>query len=74
MDDKKQEAERKEIKNWARFSQMGIQMMATIGLGTWLGVWLDGHFATKNPLFTVVLSLLSIGVSLYNVVRQLPKD
>ncbi len=74
MNEKQLKESTGEAKKWAKFSQMGIQMMATIGLGTWLGVWLDGHFGTKNPLFTVVLSLLSIGTSLYNVIRQLPKE
>ena len=64
----------KEAATWIKFSQIGVQMMATIGLGTWLGYWLDGKYAMKNPLFTVVLSLVSIGASLYNVIRQLPKN
>jgi ATP synthase protein I len=64
----------KQVSAWAKFSQMGIQMLATIGLGTWLGYWLDGKFAMKNPIFTVILSLTSIAAALYNIIRQLPKD
>ncbi len=63
----------KNKENWLIFAQMGIQMALTIGLGTWAGYWLDGQMANKNPIATVVLSLLSIAVSLYNVIRQLPK-
>ncbi len=63
----------KNKENLLIFAQMGIQMALTIGLGTWAGYWLDGRMANKNPIATVILSLLSIGVSLYNVIRQLPK-
>ncbi|MCU0326004.1 MAG: AtpZ/AtpI family protein [Spirosomaceae bacterium] len=67
----------KKAQNWVVYSQIGIQMAATIGLGTWLGYWLDGKFEkfeNKVPAMTIILSLLSIGVSMYNVIRQLPKE
>lgn len=63
----------KNKENWLVFVQMGLQMALTIGLGTWAGYWLDGRMANKNPIATIILSLLAIGVSLYNVIRQLPK-
>lgn len=64
----------KKAQSWVVYSQIGIQMAATIGLGTWLGYWLDGKFENKVPAMTIILSLLSIGVSMYNVIRQLPKE
>lgn len=64
----------KKAQNWVVYSQIGIQMAATIGLGTWLGYWLDGKFENKVPAMTIIFSLLSIGVSMYNVIRQLPKE
>lgn len=64
----------KDKQNWLVFTQIGLQMALTIGLGTWAGYWIDGKMANKNPIATLVLSLLSIGVSLYNVIRQIPKN
>ena len=39
---------------------MAFQMLAIIGLSAWLGTWLDGHFHTKNPWFTIGLMLLGL--------------
>lgn len=61
-------------RTWLKFTQIGLQMILTIGLGTWFGYWLDSRSANKTPVWTLVLSLTSIGVSLYNVIRQLPKQ
>lgn len=71
---KKMQESPKEKQNWLIFTQIGLQMALTIGLGTWAGYWLDGKMANKNPVATLVLSLLSIGTALYNVIRQLPKN
>lgn len=57
---------------YVKYSTMAIQMGVTIGLGTWLGVYLDERFQT-NPLFTIILSLASIGVALYLVLKDVLK-
>ncbi|WP_337042220.1 AtpZ/AtpI family protein [Emticicia sp. 17c] len=64
----------KNTKAWLKYSQIGLQMILTIGLGTWFGYWLDGKMANKTPVWTLICSLTFIGVSLYNVIRQLPKQ
>lgn len=66
------EEERKKTQSWVKFSQIGFQMAATIGLGTWFGYWLDKK--TNSHFYTVIFSLLAIGAALYNVIRQLPKE
>ncbi|TGD78379.1 AtpZ/AtpI family protein [Hymenobacter wooponensis] len=62
------------LRSFARYSGIGIQMLATIGLSTWAGYWLDGHFQTKTPWFTVALMLLGLFAALYNVIRSVTKD
>lgn len=64
----------KNTKTWLKFTQIGLKMILTIGLGTWFGYWLDGRTDNKTPVWTLILSLSSIGISLYNVIRQLPKQ
>ncbi|MBK7816963.1 MAG: AtpZ/AtpI family protein [Bacteroidia bacterium] len=45
-------------------------MGAIIGLSTWGGVKLDDHFKTQRPYYTIVLSLLGIGIALYVVIKD----
>jgi ATP synthase protein I len=62
------------LRSFARYSGIGIQMLATIGLSTWAGYWLDGHFQTKTPWFTLSLMLLGLFAALYNVIKSVTKD
>jgi ATP synthase protein I len=55
--------------NFAKYSGLGIQMLAIIGLGTWLGIWLDGRFGI-SPWGTVILMLLSVFIAMYQVIRS----
>lgn len=57
----------------AKYSGIAFQMLATIGLSAWAGVWLDGHFRTKTPWFTIGLMLAGVLVALYQVIRSLTK-
>ncbi|NVO84814.1 AtpZ/AtpI family protein [Hymenobacter terrestris] len=57
----------------ARYSGIGVQMAATIGLSTWAGYWLDKHYQTKTPWFTLGLMLLGLFAALYNVIRAVSK-
>ena len=59
--------------NVAKYSGIAFQMLAIIGLSAWAGVWLDGHYQTKTPWFTVGLMLLGLFVALYQVIRSLTK-
>ncbi|MBC8081806.1 MAG: AtpZ/AtpI family protein [Hymenobacter sp.] len=59
--------------NFAKYSGLGIQMLAIIGLGTWLGIWLDGRFGI-GPWGTVVLMLLSVFMAMYQVIRAVSGD
>ena len=57
----------------AKYSGIAFTMLAIIGLSTWAGIWLDGHFHTTTPWFTLVLMLLGLFVALYSVIRSLTK-
>jgi len=52
---------------------MAFQMGATIGLGSWAGVKLDEKFETESKIFTIILSLFSVGVAMYLVIRDVTK-
>jgi F0F1-type ATP synthase assembly protein I len=45
-------------------------MIAIIGIGVYLGVKLDKKYPNKYKLFTLIFSLLAIGIALYSVIKQ----
>jgi ATP synthase protein I len=57
-----------------KYSGIAIQMAAIIGLSTWAGVWLDGHFHTKTPWYTISFTLGGIFLALYQVIRSVSSD
>ena len=54
---------------WLALINIPIQMGVIIFGFTYLGIWLDSRFKTKN-LFTIILSLFSVFIALYNVIKQ----
>jgi len=48
-------------------------MMATIAVGTYCGFRLDKYLGWKIPVCTIVLSLLSVGIAIWNAVKDLLK-
>lgn len=56
-----------------KFSGMAFQMMITIGAGAWGGHALDQRYQLEKPVWTIVLSLLGIAISLYLVIRSASK-
>ena len=61
------------LRAFAKYSGIAFQMLATIGLSAWAGTWLDGHFANKNPWWTICLMLFGVLAALYQVIRSLTK-
>lgn len=61
------------IRKWAVFSGIGIQMGVIIGLGVFLGVTLDEKYPNDSSAFTVILSLSSVFLAMYAVIKQLQK-
>ncbi len=54
-----------------KYSNLGFQMAAIIGLSAWGGNKLDKHYHNETPVFTIVLSLLGIAVALYIVIKDI---
>jgi len=49
-------------------------MGVIIGLSVWGGTKLDDYFKTKDPYYTIVLSLLGIGAAFYVVIKGVISD
>jgi F0F1-type ATP synthase assembly protein I len=56
---------------YARYSGMAIQMIAVIGVGTFIGVKLDEKFPNEHNLYTIGLSLASVIGSMVLVISQI---
>ncbi|MBF4515286.1 AtpZ/AtpI family protein [Flavobacterium sp. ANB] len=55
---------------WLVFMNIPIQMGIIIFLFSYLGVWLDEKYSNGGSLWTIILSLFSVFLALYNVIRQ----
>jgi F0F1-type ATP synthase assembly protein I len=61
---------KKQPSKWLVFLNIPFQMGIIIAIGVFAGAYLDEKLQTK-PLFIIVLSLSSIALSFYNIMRQL---
>ncbi len=59
----------KNVSNYAKYSGLAFQMLGTIVLFTYAGYKLDAWQANKIPVWTLVLSLVSIAASLYRFIK-----
>lgn len=66
----------KPLNDYAKYSTMAIQMGVIIGGGSYGGYKLDEYFKNETPVFTIILSLVSIGIAMYLILKDLikPKD
>lgn len=61
------------LKTYARYAGVGFQMVAIIGLFTFIGYKLDQNRNAKQPLMTALFSLVGVGLALYQVIRTVVK-
>lgn len=63
--------EKRQLNNYAKFSSLAFQMFAIIGLGSFVGVKLDEYYPNQHNLYTLILSLSSVLISLYYIIRRI---
>ena len=64
-------SQKKPLNSYARLSGLAIQMFAIIGIGTFVGVKLDEKFPNQHKLFTASLSLTSVILAIFIVIRRI---
>lgn len=64
----------KPINSFVKFSGLGLQMLATIGVGAWLGHKLDQYLQLKFPVFLLAFVFLLFGGVMYQLYRMLNKE
>jgi len=61
------------LNNYARYSSIAIQMAVIIFAGVFGGFKLDKLVNIKFPIFTVLFSLISVGLAIYFAIKDLLK-
>jgi hypothetical protein len=61
------------LKGYARYSSLALQMGVIITLGTLGGLKLDKLINLKFPVFTLILSLVSVAIAIYLALKDLLK-
>ena len=66
----------KPLDSYAKYSSLAIQMGVIIGGGCYGGYKLDEYFHNTTPIFTIILSLVSIAIAMYLILKDFikPKD
>lgn len=49
-------------------------MIATIGIGAFIGYYLDGKYKSERHLFTASITLIFVGIALYNAIKSVIND
>jgi len=61
----------KPINTYAKFSSIAIQMIAIIGVGTFIGIKLDEKFPNTHDLYTLGFTLSAVILSIIYVIRRI---
>ena len=71
---KQTENKKPPLYSYAKYSGIAFQMLAIILIGVFGGVKLDEYLNLSFPVFTVILSILSVFFSIYYVIKDLMKN
>jgi F0F1-type ATP synthase assembly protein I len=70
---KNQKSNLSNLNNAAKYSTIGFQMIAIILVGVFGGIKLDQIVRFEFPVFTVVLTIVSVILSMYYAIKDLLK-
>ncbi|MDN3587946.1 AtpZ/AtpI family protein [Pedobacter aquatilis] len=73
MDKPKDDNNGKRLNGVAKYSAIGFQMIATIGLLTFIGYKIDEHQKNNSNLITAIFALVGVALGLYQAIRQITK-
>ncbi len=70
MSDNSQDPKKKRNK-WLALINIPIQMGAIVFAFAYLGKWLDSEYPNEHNIYVKVLTIVGVGIAMYNVNRQL---
>lgn len=56
--------------NYAYYTGVGFQMLAIIGVFTYIGYRIDKSRDAGSPIFTAVFALVGVCISIYTVIKS----
>lgn len=62
-----------QLKNYAKYSSLFIQMAVIIGGGVASGYFIDKSLQFHFPLFTIIFSLISVFAAIYLTIKDFIK-
>ena len=60
--------------NYLKYSGLGLQMLATIGVAGWLGYKVDQYFELNFPAFMIGLGLIGFIGTMFQLYRSINKS
>lgn len=70
---KSQTLKKNQPNSFLRYSGMATTMAVIILIGVLGGRWLDEHFQTETPWYTLTGSILGVTLSMYYIIKDLIK-
>jgi len=74
MANSNQNKDNNQATNFAKYTGIAFQMLATIGVFCFIGYKIDQNRASSKFVFTAILGLVGVIISLISVVRSLNKN
>ena len=62
-----------QLKDFARYSGLGFQILISLLLGFFAGQKLDQWVGTQNPWFTILFIFISFFASMVYLIKKIPK-
>ena len=62
-----------EVKAYLKYSGMAFQMIVVLLIAAYAGQWLDKHFNSTQPWFTLVLLLIGVTASMYIIIKTVTR-
>ncbi len=62
---------KRSLNKYTKLSGLAFQMFAIIGFGSFIGVKLDEYYPNQHDLYTLILSLSSVLISIFYVIRRI---
>ena len=68
---KSKKSKKRQLNPYIKYSSLTTQMAVIIAAGTFFGDYLDEKNTSDTPIYTITLSLLSIFLALYYVLKKI---
>lgn len=57
-----------------KYSGMAVSMAVTVAIGVFLGKWIDKKLGYEDPIFTLLLVVVFLGVFMVYLVKSVSQD